>query len=368
MKKIAFYTIGHVDLPSTRFRILQYLPFLQKEGFAARLFVLPKPPQGKIGQAVGLLWQGIVRWLQLRRASEYDLLIVQKGLTPWRCRGLVKKLLSTGVPYLLDIDDAIYTTNPLQFPFFMRWLQDDKEPLALIRHAQQVIVGNSYLEAFVSKEKDHIALIPTPVDTERYQPHPMPKSPNQKVVIGWSGSNGTNIYFNTLIPILRRLAARHSFELLVMSNSLRTIEVSKLEGVSWRFLEWNKETEVEDLQKIDIGVMPLPDNEWTRGKCGFKALLYMALGLPAVCSPVGVNREIIQDGKNGFLAATEGEWVQKLSSLLENENLRKELGAQARKTVQEKYSLDTHSTPWVNLIEGMIGAGSRARDLRYQIQ
>ena len=361
LPRIAFYTIGDRQTPSTWFRVIQYLPALARCGWGFRHFELPSPVGSGIMQSLGIFWQGAVRFSQLREARDYDILFVQKGLTSWRCRGLVDSLRSANKPYVVDIDDAVYLTEfSVQFPSFLQKLQNDAEPIELLRHASHVITGNSFLAAFAQKYNSRVTLIPTPIDTERFSiSSTAATSGDGKVVLGWSGSAGTNFYFNLLAPVFAELAKKYPLlKIRVISNTKNRIELSKFEGVRLEFVSWRREREVEDLGKIDIGVMPLEDNEWARGKCGFKALLYMALGIPPVCSAVGVNTEIIEDGVNGFLAHDHEEWIEKLSRLIENPDLRKKMGLAARKTVEEKYSLAVNMPKWFGVLKTVLERGA----------
>jgi len=152
-------------------------------------------------------------------------------------------------------------------------------------------------------------------------------------VIGWTGSYSTYQHLERIYPILARLAKRHRFRLVIVGT-----EAPEIHGVEVDFRPWRSETEAHDLADLDIGIMPLPDDAWSRGKCGLKALQYMALGIPPVVSPVGVNTEIVNDGVNGLVAETEDEWVDRLARLIENPPLRERLGRAARRTIEERYS------------------------------
>jgi glycosyltransferase involved in cell wall biosynthesis len=182
-----------------------------------------------------------------------------------------------------------------------------------------------------------VTVIPTTIDTEKYKVPP-PKDPSGPVVIGWTGSYSTVQHLDTLRGALKKLAERESFRLRVIGTPTYECAPVDVEAMPWRAT-----TELEDLSAIDIGVMPLPDDRWSKGKCGLKALQFMALGIPTVCSPVGVNSYIIQDDENGFLAGTEDEWVDKLSRLIRSHELRQRLGQAGRATVEQKYSAITQT-------------------------
>lgn len=335
--KLAVYTIGSPEVPSTRFRVMQYLPLLEKAGIHVKVFTLPAAGSGRISGLFGTFLQAVARFFQILKAPAYDKILVQKGLTPWRAKGFAGLLMAQGKPFILDMDDAVYLENPVTLPGFLRELQDNQEPLKLIQNAAHVIAGNSCLAEFISKHNAACTLIPSVIDTDRYPFREKPSRP--PIVIGWSGSASTNFYVNEIIPVLNRLAEKYAFDFWVMSSDLRNLQTEKIKGYGFRFFKWSDTAEIEYLSRLDIGVMPLQDSPWARGKCGVKALQYMAVGVAAVCSPVGVNREIIQEGINGFLAADPEAWYQKLQRLIEGAALREKMGREARTTVEEKYSV-----------------------------
>jgi glycosyltransferase involved in cell wall biosynthesis len=174
-------------------------------------------------------------------------------------------------------------------------------------------------------------VVPTTIDTDTYRVGPARET--AVPVIGWTGSYSTAQHLDLLRRVLCELARREQFRLRVIGPS-----VYKLEGVDVDVVPWRSHTEAQDLAEADIGVMPLPDDPWSRGKCACKALQYMGLGIPAVCSPVGINTELIRDGENGFLANTTEEWIAKLTLLLRSAQLRRKLGLAGRKTVEERFS------------------------------
>jgi glycosyltransferase involved in cell wall biosynthesis len=173
------------------------------------------------------------------------------------------------------------------------------------------------------------------------------------VTIGWTGTQTTLKYFLTLLPVIRRLKQQFGQRVRFLVIGDKPYEDASLDIA---FTPWSLDHEIDQLCQMDIGVMPLPDNAWTRGKCGFKGLQYMALEIPAVLSPVGVNREIIEDGVNGFLAGTDDEWLDRLSRLVEDEGLRRRLGAEGRRTVQEEYSVDVWKDRYLAYFREAMGA------------
>jgi glycosyltransferase involved in cell wall biosynthesis len=211
-----------------------------------------------------------------------------------------------------------------------------------------VFAGNAYLAAYAKQYNPNVVIIPTTLDTVKHKL--VNKSPTERVCIGWSGSFSTVPHFELAIPALEILQKQYGEKVYfkVIGDSRYVNNQLGIQGIAW-----SAERELEELAEIDIGIMPLPDDEWSKGKCGFKGLLYMSLGIPAVLSPVGVNTTIITHGENGFLAGSTGEWVDVLSMLVENASLRKSIGLQGRKTVEEKYSVEAWQAKYLALFEGL---------------
>jgi glycosyltransferase involved in cell wall biosynthesis len=206
--------------------------------------------------------------------------------------------------------------------------------------SSQVVAGNEYLADYARRYNDRVCVIPTCIDTTKFVPRTRPDSDRSRIpLVGWIGSHTTAKYLEDLLPVLARAAKSHPFRLYVV-GSATPIRAAGLEVLQ---APWALAREVEDFQRCDVGAYPLRDDDWCRGKCGFKAIQFMACGVPVVASAVGVNREIIRDGENGFLAATQEEWVEKLCRVLTDRNLRERLGSAGRQTIEEKYSLALHA-------------------------
>jgi glycosyltransferase involved in cell wall biosynthesis len=243
---------------------------------------------------------------------------------------LLERLLSRRIPLVFDFDDAIYLGDTSSANAWSRGIKLRSKTEMICRLANHVIVGNEFLAEFASQYARAVTVIPTTIDTEVYDV--LPRSKNERLVVGWSGSATTLPYLASMATALRRLRGRQDFELRIIGGHL------ELDGVSVRSKPWRLETEVSDLLEFDVGLMPLSDDDWSRGKCGLKALQYMALAIPPVVSPVGVNATIVRDGVNGFHARSEDEWVDRIALLLRNPSLRRRLGDEARKTVEAIYS------------------------------
>jgi len=247
----------------------------------------------------------------------------------------IEWLLALRRPLVFDFDDAIYLGDTSQANAWSRRLKSVSKVETICRAARHVTVGNEFLARYARDRARQVTVIPSTIDTDVYQIQP--RARNRVPVIGWTGSVTTVPYLAALAPALRRLREKQEFELRVIGANI------EIEGLAVRCLPWQAESEPDDLRALDVGLMPLPDDEWSRGKCGMKALQYMALGIPPVVSPVGVNTTIVRDGVNGFCASAEEEWIDRIALLLEDEPLRRSLGQEARRTVEESYSARAHA-------------------------
>jgi glycosyltransferase involved in cell wall biosynthesis len=201
--------------------------------------------------------------------------------------------------------------------------------------ASAVTVGNDTLAAFARRHAARVEVIPTTIDTDVYRV--VGREPNARPVVGWTGSPTTARYLLSLAPALRRLRALHDFELRVVGATVA------MPGLDVRCVPWRADSEPDDLRGFDVGLMPLDDDEWARGKCAAKALQYMALGIPPVVSPVGASAVVVRDGVNGFHASSSDDWVHRLAVLLAEPALRVRLGSAARQTVLDHYAAVVHA-------------------------
>ncbi|MEM9896465.1 MAG: glycosyltransferase family 4 protein, partial [Bacteroidota bacterium] len=253
-----------------------------------------------------------------------------------------------GIPILYDFDDAIWLMdrNPKQGIFNL--LKKPEKTAEIIALSDLVITGNTYLAEYAKKFNTDVRIIPSTIDFEVYKV--LSKKASDKICIGWTGSFSTLKHFETVVPAL--VAIKNQFRdhvsFKVIGDATYANEQLGIQGIPW-----NAETEVEDLMELDIGIMPLPDNPWTRGKCAMKGLQYMALGIPTVMSPVGINIDLIKDGENGFLAGSSEEWIRKLSLLLKDPDLRKKVGAAGKNTVKGDFSRDANKDKWLNAFRSL---------------
>lgn len=325
--------------PSSRYRLYQFLPHLHEAGidcrvdplFGATYFSILQVRSSvlqtclKIPYVMARFFKRLGTLLTLGRR---DVIVIEGQLFPYAPALTERVLRWLRYRLVFEMDDAIYLTRGHR----------RKMPV-LFRMASGVIVGNDRLAAYAAQFSSRVQVVPTVVDTARFLPTPVEKPTRRThgddtITLVWIGLACNLKYLNVLAPALRRLQARYRVKLRVVCS-----EPPMLPGLNIEFRSWEWEREVEDLQDATIGVMPLEDTEWARGKCGLKLLQYLAVGLPAVASPVGVNSEILVNGENGFLASTEHEWYERLDSLCRDPQLRTRMGQAGRRTVETRYSL-----------------------------
>lgn len=323
---------------SSRVRSYLYLPYLESCGIDVTIAPLLGDEYVKdLYAGRRMRWAKIVfsylrRITLLLTSRRYDLVWIEKELLPWIPAWVELPLVRLGVPYIVDYDDAVFHRYDLSSNPFVRSLLGKKID-ALMRWATIVIVGNDYLAERARKAgAPRVEYLPTVVDLNRYPLSPYPQ--HSEFTVGWIGSPGTAKYLEIVAPALKTLARQGNLRVVLVGSG-----PVRLEGVPIEVRPWSEETEVRDIQDIDVGIMPLPDAPWERGKCGYKLIQYMAVGRAVVASPVGVNTKIVEHGVNGFWASTTEEWVRALSILRDRRELRVRMGLAGRQKVEAEYSL-----------------------------
>ena len=265
---------------------------------------------------------------------------------------VLEALLAKRHPIVYDFDDAIWLGDTSAANRWIAPLKHPQKVANIIEAATATTVGNSYLAAYARTRSESVQVIPTTIDVDQYFPKTIRKE-RRGVRIAWTGSPTTARFLSQLEQALRPLLRRPDCELVVIGEP--RFEIPGAANVL--AVPWSEAVELELLQSVDIGIMPMPDDPWTRGKCGFKALLYMALGVATIASPVGVNREIIVNGVNGLLAGSEQEWVDAITLLTEDPVLRAQLGAAGRETVVDRYS----GQQWAETFYGVLSTAATHR-------
>lgn len=355
---IALLTVYPPDrVPGLRFRIEQYLPLLEKEGFTVEWisFFSSREYSEFLSEDKSIWRRG---WLFVRSLGRSALRALfrksYRGIYLYREATLlgapfIEYLWMRGVPVMMDFDDAIWLADVSEQNRSFAWLKSQRKTASLLRKVNLATVCNEFLAAYARQYAAEVQIIPTTIDTDRYQPVKRPKRPY--VVVGWSGSFTTLAHLRTIESALQKLHEKLGDKVrfrIIGAPSYRPPFPAEV-------LPWRPETEIQDLQEIDIGLMPLPDTDWSRGKCALKALQYMALQIPPIVSPVGMNCEVVRDGINGLYARTEREWIEKISFLIEDHEARERLGKEARQTVVERYSVKANAPLYVNAFRRVFG-------------
>jgi glycosyltransferase involved in cell wall biosynthesis len=344
MKVLALTPALYDTSPALRFRIEQWAPYLEKEGVQITFVPFEDEPLHRILYRPGaylrkaaLLLRALLRRLSLtRRVQDYDLVFLHREaslLGP----ALVERLLAnSGVPLVFDFDDPIWL--PYQSPsngVFSR-LKFVGKAASICRLAATVTVGNRLLASWASRHARNLHVLPSTIEMAKYPARPR-ATRSSVPTLGWTGSHSTLPFLRLLERPLKRLAASRRFRLLIVSHT-DAPDLGWTPPVEVVGRKWNAATEATDLHAIDVGVAPFPDTGWTPWRCHGKVLQYMAAGIPTVASRIGILPEYIRDGREGFLAATEDEWTERLAALLHDSDLRRRMGAAGRETVGEHYS------------------------------
>ena len=285
---------------------------------------------------------------ELRSVDNFDLVYVFRESALLGPAWFERKIAASGVPMIFDFDDAVFVAYKSPSNGYLSYLKFPGKTATICRLSAHVMAGNQFLADYARQFNDNVTIVPTTIDTDKYRVIERKTEP-KTLTIGWSGSYSTVPHLDTIRGTLQELAKDESFKLRVIGTP-----DYELEGVDVEALPWRTETEIEDLDVIDIGLMPLPDDKWSKGKCGLKALQYMALGIPTICSPVGVNSTIINDGENGFIADGKAEWIAKLKALLHSRELRQRIGAAGRETVERGYSTKSQAPRVLEIFESVV--------------
>ena len=356
MRLLALVPSLYDKSPGQRYRLEQWEPLLRERGVdityapfecAELNDVVYK--QGQIAKKLRLVVQALGRRAALlSKLTNYDVIYVHREAALLGPAVFERLIHRSGVPIVFDFDDAIFLSYKSPSNGYLSYLKFAGKTKTNCRLAAHVMVGNPYLAEYARQFNQNVSIIPTTIDTDKYKPVNI-EDASGPVVIGWTGSHSTVQHLDTLRSALAKLAQRESIRLRVIGTPNYQIE-----GVEFETIMWRSETEVEDLSAVDIGIMPLPDDNWARGKCGAKALQFMAMGIPTVCSPVGVNTDIIQDNENGLIANSEDEWIEKLSLLIRSRELRARLGKAGRQTIEQRFSAAVQAPRVYEVLESVV--------------
>lgn len=326
--------------PGQRFRFEQWLQLLPPGCVDATVHPLFDSKTyaglysaGRVGSKALATTKGLVRRIRdaatARKADVVFLYRESFALGP----PLLDTFLERNVPVVYDFDDAIFLGATSDANSVIARLKMPHKVSTIVSGATITTVGNEFLASYARRFSDSVRVLPTTIDTAKYH-RSGKKETGSLIRVGWSGSRTTSAHLRTIEDVLRRALDEFPVELHIIGDPDFRLPVSE----RVKICAWDPESEIRDLLAFDIGLMPLPDDDWSRGKCGLKALQYMALEVPPIVSPVGVNTEIVSHGANGFVANTPDEWVAAIGRLVDDESLRRRFGHASRRTVVESYS------------------------------
>ena len=334
MIRVSAITSGR-NLPSSRFRIRQHIEPLRSLGVDVREHI-PRiekfAPLPLWTDRLSVRWAPhFYLWQAMKAASRVpgvagswaaDITWLQREMLP--ARYSLERFLRA--PLVFDVDDAI-------------WLASRKSPAAvsaIARRSAMVLAGNGFLADWLGRYASEVRIVPTAIDTERFHPGPEPAA--DRFIIGWTGSRSSLPYLEGLEEPLRQFMARHPrAELLIVADEAPAFAALPPDRV--RFLPWSPDVEAAALRDLHVGLMPLPDTDWARGKCSFKMLQYMSSGVPVIVSPVGMNAEVLELGEVGFAASTHAEWIEALEALAADGSAPRRMGRQGRRVIDERFSV-----------------------------
>jgi glycosyltransferase involved in cell wall biosynthesis len=349
MKIIALMKYGD-KAASTRQRLLQFKPYFNAANIeitSTALFDNDYLNKRLSGNSIGKLNVIALYYKRLKSilsSRGFDGTWVHCESFPYLFGFMERLVFLAGKPVIYDFDDAIFHQYDSHKNPIVRFLLG-KKLQGLLRGSTLAICGNAYLQNYARQFCKNTIIIPTVVDTDYFRPASR-KAKNKQVIIGWIGSPSTWVYVKPLVPLLSRLATELNLTIRVIGAGPQAESPPHFE-----FAEWSEATEVSEIQNMDIGIMPLPDKQWARGKCGYKLIQYMACGVAVVASPVGVNSDIVQPMINGFLVTSEAEWESALRKLVADAGLRTQMGCHGRDKIVEFYSLSSQGPELTNAVQ-----------------
>ncbi len=337
--------------PSSRYRFYQFFPYLENESFDLSVspffdkryvnYLFSDRLSIKLFNPIGSYFK---RTSELFFNGSYDLIWMEKEAFPWIPASIEKLLCKTSVPYVIDYDDAIFHRYDQHSNFFVRRSLSRKISQIMAR-STTVVAGNQYIAGYAEKHgARRIEILPTVVDTDKVIQKTFFK--NDSFTIGWIGSPSTSRHINVAVPALNQLCQDKHIQFSAIGAHKKDVN-----EIQCQLIPWKQETEFQEINHFDVGIMPLPETPWERGKCGFKLIQYMACGLPVIASPVGMNKDIVDHGVNGFLADGVDDWIEYLEVLKENPDLCRKMGEAGRKKVENDYSLQAIAPKLVELLK-----------------
>ena len=358
--KVLFFTQTTSRGASARYRVYQYIDYLESKGIKCTVMPMltdqllkrysPSSPLSlKIKYYGSQFFRGVSCIFKVKKFDviffQRDVVIYLFPIIEWIISRLNRNII-------FDVDDAIHFYPPYRKAGLLFKLLRDRQKLKrMAKLSRYVITGNNYLKNYLQAFNQNVSVIPNSIDTTRYilQKERRFRTKDEPTIIGWIGTSGTTPYLKIVEDALYAISKKYNIVLRIIGT--KDVPVS---GISVQTIEWGLVTEVAEIQKFDIGIMPLTDDLWSRSKSGTKLLQYLAAGVASVASPIGINKEIISDGYNGFLAIDNKEWIEKISFLIENADLRWRFGLKGRETIERYYSIKVNAPRIKEVLESVV--------------
>lgn len=351
MMKVLYLTKYTKKAASSRLRSFQYFPFLEKENIKITVkpffddAYLDKLYNKEKQHPMAILRYYFSRFFVLFTVFKYERIVIEKELFPYFFSWFERLLSFLGVKYIVDYDDAIFHNYDLSKSSIISLLLKRKID-NVMKYSHCVIAGNSYLaNRAINAKAKQVVIIPTVIDVEHYEVKSDFES--EPVIIGWIGSPTTFKYVENLMPVLEKLIENYHCQVHIVGAKSSSAAMKNIE-----FIPWTEATEVSSIKKFNIGIMPLNNTPWELGKCSYKLIQYMGCGIPVVASPVGMNKDVVEEGINGFFASDNQEWYDVLEKLITDNNLQKGLGGLGRRKVENEYSLSIKATLLISVLNG----------------
>ena len=362
MKRLLCLTPNPVEGACDRHRVYEFLPYLQRAGFETTVRPMATPTLYRALQARGRIatkaahtsFCGLRRLWDLTSMHRYDMVMINREVFPFFTPVMETLVFWRQPRVVFSFDDAIYEghedVSQLTHPWLYR-LKHSAGVKQVIGRSAHVIAGSNHLAAYARQYNNNVSVVPTVVDLDQYTYLPRKPKAGTAINIGWWGSRSTSPYLSVVNGAFKKLVAMHGdrVQFTIWGDGEYRSDVPNT-----RIVPFSLAAELEELGKVDIGVMPMPDTRWTRGKCAFKAIQYMARGIPAVVSPVGMSAELVEDGVNGLWAGNEQEWVSALDRLIRDQALRERFSIAGRRTVEQNYSLQVWGPRLAALLDHII--------------
>jgi glycosyltransferase involved in cell wall biosynthesis len=344
-------------VPGQRLKYEQYFEFFRQNNIEVSVEPFISEKFHKIIYTKGNLFKKILwtiygyyrRFSLLFTLRKYDIVYVFLWVTPFGFPFFEWLYYKISRRMIYDIDDLVYLHYKRRYNSFIKIIKGRRKPIFLMKRAKHVITCTPYLDQFVRQYNQNTTDISSTINSDTYIPVNGYSNEHQ-LVLGWSGSHSTSKYLYLLTDVLRDVYKEYSFKLIVIGDRKFSIK-----GLDIEALDWSEKVEIPTLQKMDIGLYPLPlDDEWVLGKSGLKAIQYMMLGIPTIATAIGANFRVIENNDSGFLVKTEEEWKQKLIELINAPELRKKIGLKARERAEKYFSVKANAPLYLSIIEKVI--------------